>query len=159
MIDSGAHFSPCGLYRYDLWRKWDMFGNGSIAFIGLNPSTADAIQDDPTVRRCINYAKGWGYSGMVMLNLFAYRATLPSDMKKVEDPIGPETDACIRKYAETHRLVAVWGVHGCYRDRDKQVLSYLNDLYCLGLTKEGHPKHPLYLKKDLKLIQLNTRTK
>ena len=92
---SGAIFSPCRTWRYTLTRDW-LLGNGErVAFIGLNPSTADETLDDPTIRRCINYAKAWGYSGMTMLNLFGYRATDPEDMKAFREPIGPENDAHI----------------------------------------------------------------
>lgn len=158
MLESGATFSQSGAYRYDLWRRWSMFGK-TLVFIGLNPSTADAKRDDPTVRRCIRFAQAMGYGGMVMLNLFAYRATLPSDMKQVDDPTGgPEHDQYLMKYAgEGHTVVAAWGVHGGYRGRDKQVLQIFGKVHCLGMTKEGFPRHPLYLKKDCQLKEYKGR--
>src|SRR5688572_12557148 len=98
---SGARFSECGTYRYVLWRQWNEV-NGDVAFVGLNPSTADDEKDDPTIRRCIGFAKRWGYGGVVMLNLFAYRATRPDAMWAARvadaDIVGPQNDAHIRLF-------------------------------------------------------------
>ena len=120
-------------------------------FIGLNPSTADETNDDPTVRRCIRYAKYWGYSGLCMTNLFAFRATNPEDMKAAEDPIGPENNqTLIDKAKNAEIIIAAWGIHGKYISRDKEVLGIIPQLYYLRLTKKGYPGHPLYLPKNLK---------
>lgn len=119
-------------------------------FIGLNPSTADETMDDPTVRRCINFAKDWGFGGMVMMNLFAYRATDPNLMKSQTQPTGPLNDQALRTVVELcGRTICCWGTHGIHRNREFQVKSLLADrrLHHLGLTKGGHPKHPLYLGK------------
>ena len=148
-----AVFSPCRKYRYTLWREW-LGGSGYLQVIGLNPSTADEVQDDPTVRRCIRFAQDWGYSALCMTNLFGYRATDPINMKKQKDPVGPDNDKWLVEVAESASLVvAAWGVHGVHNDRQRDVNYLLDDhINChhLGLTKEGHPKHPLYLRADTK---------
>lgn len=150
-----AEFSPCRTYRYDLERHWHE-GCGKVAFIGLNPSTADETQDDPTIRRCIGFAKSWGFSGLHMLNLFAYRATDPKDMKLADDPIGPDNDRYILQVAnECIAVIAAWGTHGVYRGRDNQVKRLLPELHCLKITKGGHPSHPLYLPKSLMFKKFN----
>lgn len=147
---SGAAFSPCMDYRYVLWRGW---GEGPLAAtIGLNPSTADHVQNDPTVRRCIGFAQDWGMGGLVMLNIFGYRATLPGDMKAIEEPVGHETDLYIQHFASRAEVVvAAWGVHGAFRQRGEEVAALVDSLQCLGVTKEGYPRHPLYLRKDTPL--------
>jgi hypothetical protein len=144
---SGAVFSPCDDYRFTLWRRW---GDGPVAaFIGLNPSTADEVHNDPTVRRCIGFAMDWGMGGMIMLNIFAYRATLPADMKSVADPVGALTNEYLVRYADVADVVvAAWGVHGAHLERGDAVASLVADLTCFGTTKDGHPRHPLYLRKD-----------
>ena len=148
-MEKGADFSPCRRYRYTLWRLWGG-ARGYLMFIGLNPSTADEVQDDPTVRRCIGYARDWGYSGLWMTNIFAYRATKPDDMKAVADPEGPENDRWLGQVAAGAELVvAAWGTHGAYRDRHQRVRDLLPQLHYLRLTQEGYPAHPLYLPKSL----------
>lgn len=142
-------FSPCRKYRYTLWREWSE-GEGYAMFIGLNPSTADEINDDPTIRRCINYAKDWGYNALCMTNMFAYRATDPRDMKAVDDPIGPDNDKHLINMATGAGVViAAWGTHGIHNNREAEVLRLIPNLHCLKLTSKGHPSHPLYLKKDI----------
>lgn len=153
-MERSATFSPCRKYRYTLWRTWvDLFESGYAMFIGLNPSTADEIEDDPTVRRCIRYARDWGYSGLCMMNLFAFRATLPADMKAAQDPVGPNNERFLidmSKYAGI--VVAVWGVNGSYLGQDSRVQKMIPNLSHLKLTKNGFPGHPLYLPKGLKPI-------
>lgn len=149
-MQKSAVFSPCRKWRYSLFRIWDD-SIRPVAFIGLNPSTADEENDDPTVRRCINYARAWGAGGLVMLNAFAYRATDPRDMKAARDPVGPDNDKALAFNAKAASLVvAAWGVHGAFMDRGEAVRRLVPGLHCLGVTKEGFPKHPLYLRKDLK---------
>lgn len=144
-----ARFSPCRTWRYELWRRW---GHAPVAaFIGLNPSTADETQDDPTIRRCIGFAKRWGYGGLVMLNLFAYRSTDPRGLKVAADPVGPENDeTLLRVTAEAGCVIAAWGAHGALFGRDAAVRRLLAHLTLdhLGLTKAGHPRHPLYLARS-----------
>lgn len=150
---SGAEFSPCRTWRYALWRLWDWQGHANcVAFIGLNPSTADEIKDDPTIRRCIGFCKRWGYGGYYMLNAYAYRATDPKVMQAAVDPVGPGNDEAISYYLNRVGLVvAAWGVH-CSLEREQQVcrLPY-RVIHCLGQTKAGRPRHPLYLRADSKL--------
>lgn len=150
-----AEFSGCRRYRYALWREWtDLLGSaetGYVMFVGLNPSTADETNDDPTITRCINFARSWGYSGLCMTNLFAFRATLPADMIAHPDPVGPENDARLIQYAKNARLVvAAWGAHGAHLGRDAAVRRLLPNLHYLRLTRDGHPGHPLYLPRILK---------
>jgi hypothetical protein len=145
-------FSPCRTYRYSLWREWDMFNRMFVVFIGLNPSTADESKDDPTIRRCIGFAKEWGFGALCMLNLFAFRATDPKDMMSAGDPIGPENDGILRSICrESGKIIAAWGVHGSFLGRDKEVSKLIPMMWCLGTTKDGFPRHPLYVKKDQKL--------
>lgn len=150
-MERGARLSPCRTYRYALWRRW---GRGHYAmFIGLNPSTADETQDDPTIRRCIGFARAWGYSGLCMANLFAYRATEPADMKKAADPIGWENDSTLSAWAhDAGVVVAAWGAHGTYKRRDQSVRLLVPGLHYLRLTKDGHPGHPLYLPGSLQPV-------
>lgn len=145
---STATISPCGRYRYDLWRRWS---NGPYCmFVGLNPSTADETEDDPTIRRCISYAQEWGYSALCMANLFAYRATKPRDMKAAEDPVGPDNDRILRTLFDSAGIIiAAWGRDGKYRCRDLDVLSILDYPFCLKRNQDGSPAHPLYLRADL----------
>jgi hypothetical protein len=115
----------------------------------LNPSTADEISDDNTVRRCINFSKDWGYGGFCMTNIFAFRATDPRDMKAQEDPVGPDNDKWLLSvYKDAGLVVAAWGTHGGFLERDKQVLKLLGQIQCLGVNQDRSPKHPLYLKKN-----------
>lgn len=150
-----AIFSPCRKYRYTLWRRWgDDWETNFCMFIGLNPSTADEINDDPTVRRCINFSKAWGYSALLMTNIFAYRATDPRDMKAIDEPIGPENDRYLIEHAaKASIVVAAWGNHGAYRDRHNLIKAMIPNLHCLKTSKLGMPAHPLYLPKDLNPIQ------
>lgn len=147
---SSAVFSPCRKYRYELWRHWQQPEPSYVMFIGLNPSTADETTDDPTIRRCIQFAKDWGYASLCMTNLFAYRATQPKDMKAVDDPVGPENDSTLKRLAEgAGIIVAAWGTHGTHRNRDYDVKKSMAHLSYLRLTKDGHPSHPLYLPASL----------
>lgn len=143
-----ATFSPCRSYRYSLTRVWNP-KLPSVMFVGLNPSTADEHGDDPTVRRCIGFARKWGFGGVMLVNLFAYRSTDPSGLLEVDDPIGRGNDRHILSCAgRAKRIVVAWGTKGCLLDRNQDVLAILPRAYCFGVTKEGHPKHPLYLAGD-----------
>ncbi len=146
MIDSGADFDETGAWRYRLWRRWRPEGR-VVAFVGLNPSTADGRQDDPTIRRCIGFAKRWQFSALEVVNLFAWRATRPTDLKLATDPIGPENDDVLaRVVSRSDLVVACWGVNGAWNGRDRAVLAWLSrPLHCLGRTRGGQPRHPLYL--------------
>lgn len=150
LLESTATFSPCRTYRYSLWRRWGMPEQGYAMFIGLNPSKADEVEDDPTVRRCIQYAKNWGYGALCMTNIFAFRATDPAVMKAHSEPIGPDTDTALVELAKNAGVVvAAWGNHGSHGGRAQQVIALLPNLHCLKVTKAGQPSHPLYLRKAL----------
>ena len=149
-MKSSAEFSPCRKYRFTLLRTWDETKPYAM-FIGLNPSTADEIENDPTVTRCINYAKSWGYGGLCMTNIFSYRATNPEDMIAEKEPIGDGNDDWILKSAkEAGVVVAAWGDNGSHLGRSKQVRKLVPNLHCLNLNTSGEPTHPLYQKADLK---------
>lgn len=156
-MERTALLSPCSTYRYLLGRWW---GSGShVAFVMLNPSTADAERDDPTIRRCIGYARAWGYSGLVVANLYAYRATCPADLWRAEDPIGPENDDHLYEAAMgAEEVVCAWGalapraraetVEDLLLGRG-EILSGREVLKALRLLKDGSPAHPLYLPASL----------
>lgn len=147
-----ARFSRCGRYRYLLTRDWDDTdaAAGRVLIIGLNPSAADAERDDPTIRRCIGFARDWGFAGLIVANLFAWRASDPRDLRVAADPVGPRNDLHLRAAARQARLVvAAWGVHGRHRGRDRRVRALLPELHCLRLTRDGDPAHPLYLPAGL----------
>jgi hypothetical protein len=145
----GAIFDDTNRYRYKLWRSWDT-NKPTIAFIMLNPSTADESENDPTIRRCLGYAKDWGYGRLVVGNLFAYRTSDPSNLRNCEDPVGPENDQYLHEICETADMViCAWGVGGDLYNREQEVTNKLNfDLYALDTTKDGHPNHPLYQPAD-----------
>lgn len=139
-----AYFSPDRKYRYALWRWWDD-SLPSCMFIGLNPSSAD----DPTIRRCIRFARDWGYGSLCMANLFALRATKPLDMLEHPEPVGPDNKVWLQNLAsDAGVVVAAWGVHGVHCGRDREVVGMLGPLKCLRKTKDGFPGHPLYLPAD-----------
>lgn len=149
-VNSGAEFSKCRTWRYALWRQWDWQGYANqVMFIGLNPSTADETEDDPTIRRCIRFAKDWGYGGLIMMNAFAFRATDPNVMKAAADPVGPGNDEALAyRRTQAGMIVAAWGVH-CPPEREKRIRQVIgNAVHCLGKTKDGKPRHPLYLRAD-----------
>lgn len=146
---SEAVFSVCGTYRYRLTRTWDG-GRGRLLYIMLNPSKACEKKNDPTIARCQKRAELLGYGGLDVVNLFAFRATDPADLRAAMEPVGPENDAMlVQACGEADCILAAWGVHGRHRGRDDKVMSLLNgaghSLYVLGLTRHGLPRHPLYV--------------
>lgn len=144
-----AVLSEDGLYRYFLSRTWDKRGK-IIVIVGLNPSTADASIDDPTIRRCVRFAKDWGGGSLWMVNLFAYRATDPSMLRKAADPIGPENDQWLTMAVDhAHLAVAAWGNHGSLFGRAAGVYTkFPGKFHALSVTQQGMPGHPLYLRAD-----------
>lgn len=149
-----ADLSFDGLYRYELTRDWGLDGRGTVAFVMLNPSTATAYENDPSVRRCIGFARRWGYSRLVVLNLFAIRSTDPKALYRVVDPVGPRNDDAIEAATANARLVVcAWGRHSIHMNRGNQVLMLLRQrarpCYFLKMTRDGIPMHPLYLREDL----------
>lgn len=158
--ESGARFSHCRLYRYQLWRIWDT-SRPYLNVVGLNPSTADETKDDPTIRCCKDFARRWGYGGLYMTNIFAFRATLPKDMKQASDPIGAENNYWLQQTAARAGLVvAAWGVHGGFKGRDQAVMELIPDLHCFRKTQSGRmPAHPLYLPRHLTPIPFHKEVK
>ncbi len=157
-MERTAHISDCGTYRWSLRRVWDP-ALPCLGFIMLNPSTADGETDDATIRRCIGQAQRRGYGAIAVVNLFAYRATDPAEMKRAADPVGMFGDNAIIAYAEEcETMIAGWGVHGTHAGRDEKVKALFANigkpLYALRLTKDGHPGHPLYIPYDLDLVEL-----
>jgi hypothetical protein len=153
---SKAVFSPDLKYRYTLPRDFPT-GKGTVAFTLLNPSTADDTKNDPTVRRCMGYAMHWGYRKLIVINIFALRSTDPKALYLEKDPIGPDNDYWILKVcSEADLVVAGWGAHGVLDHRGFDVRHMLSNvrLKCLGKTKDGEPKHPLYLPGNAELVPL-----
>lgn len=147
---SGAWIDDTGRYRYALWRTFDE-SQSRVVFVGLNPSTADAELPDPTIRRCLRFARDWNYGGILMVNLFAYRHTSPKGLMKAMYPVGPLNNSVLAAAAESYpEVVCCWGAHGNYLNRAEKVRHDLRAvaprrLFHLGLTKAGEPRHPLYL--------------
>lgn len=140
-----------GDYRYRLTRQWDVDGD-VVTFIMLNPSTADSLEDDPTIRRCVGFAKRWGFGQLDVVNLFALRATDPKKLALHDDPIGPANIEFLRSLDPNSTLVAAWGANSVVDDWLKMHLFELpGGLKCLGTTKKGYPRHPLYVKGDTPL--------
>lgn len=146
--ESEAIWSPCRTYRYALTRRWS---NGpALGIVMLNPSTADAFRNDPTVERCERRARSLGYGAFRVVNLFAFCATDPRDLRQAAEPVGPDNDDFLMQTADwSDRILCGWGVHGVHQGRHTQVehlLRRTGALLChLGLTKDGMPRHPLYV--------------
>ncbi|MDJ0595909.1 MAG: DUF1643 domain-containing protein [Pleurocapsa sp. MO_226.B13] len=142
-----------GHYRYLLWREWDS-DRKTVSFIMFNPNSADAEINDPTITRCINFAKSWGYGRLEVVNLFAYRTSKPSLLKQAVEPIGEDNDRYILESVNrSDRVILAWGNHGTWQQQDLYTLELLknhNHLYSLGMTKQGCPRHPLYLRRTTK---------
>lgn len=156
---ASAALSPCGLYRYELTRPL----SPSVPlcpwlFIMLNPSTADALQDDPTIRRCKGFANRGGGTYLTVVNLFAFRSPRPEDLLTAADPVGPGNDVILQDMIDCHQkqgvIVVAWGrTSPKFRARVQQVAAFLPGIVsCLGVNKDGSPKHPLYVPNDQNLI-------
>jgi hypothetical protein len=148
-----AIFDATGAYRYSLKRAWSD-DYPQVTFIMLNPSRADEVRNDPTISRCLGFASAWGFGSLEVVNLFAYCTSSPAELRRASDPIGEENDQYLMQATtNAHTTVLAWGTYGTMFSRNRQVLDLLlsqtqmGGLYCLGLTKDGHPRHPLYLKK------------
>lgn len=174
LVTGTAVIDATGRYRYVLRRQWHEWRRdphlgvlgahaASVLWIMLNPSTADAAVDDPTIRRCVAFSRSWGYDGLVVVNLFALRATNPKALRLPENfyqsehlsVIGPENDAVIEREASAAQLVvAAWGNHGALYGRNEEVRELIErPLHHLGLTKMGQPRHPLYVRSDVRLTE------
>jgi len=148
-IGAGATFSRDRQYRYRLWRYWDR-SRAPLLMIMLNPSTADEERNDPTVERCERRARASGFGGLLVANIFALRSTDPKALYAHRSPVGRGNDAAILAMArEAGQVVCAWGVHGALSERGLRVASRLLGegvaLGVLGLTRDGHPRHPLYM--------------
>lgn len=159
-VRRSAELSECGRYRWWLRRSWQLWdkeglhvkGKGVVCFVMLNPSTADAMRDDPTIRRCIGFAKSWGYDTLSVRNLFAYRATDPKELLGGQGVTGGSRgNGELLVACTADLLVAAWGADVPFC-RDREALDMFSDqfpdkqVYCLGTTKQGKPRHPLYVK-------------
>lgn len=177
-LSKGARLSACGRYRYLLWREWRGthdrkhwewlgFKDGAGAEVGhpkpclfvmLNPSTADGEVDDPTIRRCVAFAKAWRYERLEVVNLFAYRATAPEDLFAAGDAMhGYENQEIVERAArDAGLIVCAWGAHGDHGQQDEIVRGWMEGRrhYALGFTRSGQPKHPLYLKASSALVPM-----
>ena len=154
-----AKLSDCEKYRYELIREWSTSDftlnnakEGQLVFCLLNPSTADAVEDDQTLKRCVGFAQQWEYSRIVVVNLFAFRSTHPSELSKCPDPVGEDNDRYILKNAKAAAFfVAGWGTEGVMLNRQNAVLDMLRSngvvVHTLGQNRGGTPKHPLRLNK------------
>lgn len=159
-VDSGADFSPCGRYRYRLWRKWQE--GKTLCVLMLNPSTADESTNDPTVERMERRARRMpDYGQLVVVNIFSFRATDPEVMKAEPDPIGPDNDQAIMTAAqEADLIITGWGNHGGHLKRSAAVKDLLRDCgatnktFAFRITGQGEPQHPLYVGYDVDLIPL-----
>lgn len=158
-IRGRASFDRSRRYRYALVREWDPAGR-RVAFVMLNPNRAGARRDDPTIRRCVGFARAWGFGSLEVVNLFARCAPTPRALRRARDPVGPRNDAHIRAAARrADRVVLAWGNHGALLDRSAAVRRLLGALSPLsfGATKRGEPRHPLYLPARAGALPVDAR--
>lgn len=148
--DSGAVVD--GSYRYSLWREWDS-DRPCLLWVLLNPSNADASKDDPTLRRCLAFSRSWSFGSLEIVNLYAWRSSVPQALVSAENPVGDHNDRYIQEAAQrAAKVVVAWGAYKPLRGRDRAVIALLaQPLWCLGTTRDGHPHHPLYIKGDTDL--------
>lgn len=156
---TGAVISECGRYRYALTRGDWLDGEGTVLFVMLNPSTADAAADDPTIRRCIRFARDWGFARLTVANLYALRAADPAALLSATDPVGPENDYWLDRLAgEATEVIAAWGAHRYAERRSDHVRKLVEfqagAMRCLGQTKQLAPRHPLYVRADALRVPL-----
>lgn len=157
IVSRDATLSPCGLYRYTLARRWA--SGPHVLWVMLNPSTADALDDGPTIRKCVGFARRWSYGGIVVVNLFAYRSTDPAGLHIADDPVGPENDRHIVEQAKhAQAIVAGWGAKDstAVTARASRVMELLSgrQVHALRLTKKGRPEHPLYVPYDVQAVRV-----
>lgn len=154
-MEKKAIISKDKIYRYKLSRTWDST-KPTILFIGLNPSIADENVDDPTITRCINFAKDWGYGTLLIANLFAFRSTYPKDIYLIDDPIGKDNDHYLLEcVTQSDLIVACWGNNGTYMNREKVITELVPNLYCLQKNKNGTPHHPLRPPRNIHPLPFN----
>ena len=165
VLDRNAVISACGRYRYSLSRLWDHH-RPVATFIMLNPSTADAVGDDATIRKCMGFAHRWGMGGVLVGNLFAVRATDPRDLLKADDPVGPDNELHLERICREAGatgnggiVVCAWGASGGYMGQDQTFLGWCDgrwslQSHALGFTSQSQPRHPLYVPYDAELVPL-----
>ncbi len=152
MIEKGASFSLDRMYRWSLYRSWG--GSPRILFICLNASMADEVKDDPTVRRCIQFARDWGFKTMMIGNLFGLRSMDPKELLRVTDPVGAENNQSLQTMFDlADRMVYSWGNHGAILGRSQKVYEMFGPAWCFGINKSGEPVHPLYQRRDATLMR------
>lgn len=159
---SKALYSPCETYRYFLGRRWD--AGRELLFVMLNPSRATELANDPTIARCESRARRLGYGAVGIANLFAYRSPDPGALKRADDPMGADGNSALEgAVARADDILCAWGVHGTHLGREREVKAMLaragRPVFVLGTTKDGHPRHPLYVRSDAPLCSwsLNQR--
>lgn len=140
---TAADYSSDGRYRYALWRAW-RGGRGRVAFVLLNPATATESAEDPTLRRCVGFARRWGYASLVLLNLFGFRSVHPAALRAVADPVGPENARYLQN-VQADVVVIGWGRQGTYQGQDRVALRAIANPYALAINRDGTPRHPLYV--------------
>jgi hypothetical protein len=153
LVHSCASISADGSYRWQLRRRWAEEGRIAL-WVMLNPSTANGVDDDATIRRCINFSKGWGLAGLAVANLFALRARHPNALMVHPDPVGGQTDSVLTSLSsEASLIIVAWGAHPVAKSRIKDVQNIIGvKVKCLGVTQAGHPRHPFYLSRKSKLV-------
>lgn len=157
-VVSGAVLSPCSRYRYRLWREWSPALPTGV-FVMLNPSTADASVGDPTIRRCMQFARAWGWGRIEVVNVFAFRTAYPRALVRAHgdgvDVVGPSRDeGLVEAFDRARVVVAAWGANKLAHDHARGVLGLVPpglEITCLGRTQGGFPRHPLYLRADTPL--------
>lgn len=152
--DSGAIFSDDRKYRYALCRMW-FINKPLVMFVGLNPSTANETQDDPTIRRVCKFAFDWDFGGVYMTNLFAWVTPYPQELLKVSDPLGDNDKWLQTAWDKSAKVIFAWGAFKEAKERAAQVSGMFTNAYCLGKNADGSPKHPLYIKGDTTPIPFN----
>jgi hypothetical protein len=154
----GAVFDKSERYRYLLWRDLPS-GDGTMVLVMLNPNRADESRNDPTIRRCIGFATSWGFGRIEVVNLFAFKAEKPHMLTISKQPVGSYNDAIIcQRVRHASLLIVAWGNHGRLHERDSAVLGLLKEYgpaFCLGTTKLGMPRHPLYIRSDVKPLKFD----
>ena len=164
MMKSSAQFSTCKNYRWRLTRHIN-YSKKELIFIGLNPSLATKDHNDPTLKRLVGFSECWGYGSLVVINLFARISKSPKDLSFCEDPVGKKNDFVLNKWInywsknDFCELWIGWGINGKLMNRNEKILQRIKKSskvpYVIGLTKYGHPKHPLYISNQKKLFQFN----